>query len=107
MEEAVRVAVQTARSSGASQVLRLRLRVGTLSGVVPEALRFAFDVVCCEPMMRGAQLEIEPVAALYWCPLCASEFECEDLIGECPACGNISRELRHGRELELASVEIC
>lgn len=107
MEEAVRVAVETAKSSGANQVLRLQLRVGALSGAVPEALRFAFDVVCSDPMTRGARLEIEPVPASCWCPQCETEFKCEDLIGECPRCRNVSGELRHGRELELASVEIC
>lgn len=107
MEEAVRMALETARSAGASRVLRLRLRVGALSGVVPEALRFAFDVACCDPMTRGAQLEIEPVASACWCPECRAEFECDDLVGECPMCRNVSAELRRGRELEITSVEIC
>ena len=107
MEEAVRVAVETAKSSGASKVLRLRLRVGALSGVVPEALQFAFDVVCGDPMTREAQLEVESVAASGWCSDCGLEFECEDLIAECPRCRKVSGELRHGRELEIASVEIC
>ena len=40
------MAVDAAQSAGASRVLKLRLRVGSLSGVVPESLRFAFDVVC-------------------------------------------------------------
>lgn len=106
MEEAVRVAVETAKSSGASQVLLLRLRVGVLSGVVPEALRFAFDVVCRDPMTQGAQLDIESVAASCWCPTCEAEFECEDLINECPRCQSVCSELRRGRDLEIASVEI-
>ena len=37
MESAVRMAVEAAKSAGASRVLALRLRVGTLSGAVPEA----------------------------------------------------------------------
>jgi hypothetical protein len=38
MEEAVRMAVDAAKSAGKSRVLALRLRVGALSGVVPEAI---------------------------------------------------------------------
>ena len=106
MEEAVRMAVDTARSSGASRVLVLRLRVGALSGVVPDALRFAFDVVCNGTPAAGASLEIESVPATGWCETCRAEFECADFVNECPRCHNMSGELRRGRELEIAAVEI-
>ena len=59
MESAVRMAVDAAKSAGASRVLALRLRVGTLSGAVPEALRFAFDVVCRDTIAEGASLEMD------------------------------------------------
>ena len=59
MEGAVRMAVDAAKSAGANRVLALRLRVGTLSGVVPEALRFAFDVVCRDTIAEGASLELD------------------------------------------------
>ncbi len=106
MEGAVRMAVDAARSSGASRVLALRLRVGTLSGVVPEALRFAFDVVCRDTIAEGASLELTTVPAAAWCPSCRAEFECADFIAECPRCHNPDGELRRGRELEIASVEV-
>ena len=106
MEEAVRMAVETAKSSGASRVLGLRLRVGTLSGAVPEAMRFAFDVVCRDTIAEGACLEIESVSAACWCTSCRKEFECADSLNECPRCHNVSGDLRRGRELEIASVEM-
>jgi hydrogenase nickel incorporation protein HypA/HybF len=106
MEEAVRLAVDAAKSAGANRVLALRLRVGTLSGVVPEAMRFAFDVVCNDTIAAGASLEIESVQAECWCETCRAEFECADFFNECPRCHNLIGELRRGRELEIASVEI-
>lgn len=106
MEEAVRMAVDAAKSSGANRVLALRLRVGALSGVVPEAMRFAFDVVCRDTIAAGASLEIESVPAASWCATCRAEFECADFFNECPRCHNVSGELRRGRELEIASVEM-
>jgi len=106
MEEAVRMAVETAKASGAGRIRVLRLRVGALSGVVPEALRFAFDVVCRDTMAEGASLEMESVPAACWCPDCRAEFECVDFLSECPRCHQPSGELRRGRELEIASVEI-
>jgi hydrogenase nickel incorporation protein HypA/HybF len=106
MTEALRLAVDAAQSAGASRVLKLRLRIGSLSGVVPEALRFAFDVVCRDTMAEGASLEIEAVPAACWCATCGAEFECTDFFNECPRCHNVSGELRRGRELEIASVEM-
>ena len=106
MEEAVRLAVTTARSSGGQRVLGLRLRVGAMSGVVPEAMQFAFDIVCRDTIAAGATLEIEPVAATSWCADCQEEFPYADFLSECPRCHNFSGELRHGRELEIAAVEI-
>jgi len=100
------MAVDAAKSAGASRVLKLRLRIGSLSGVVPEAMQFAFDVVCQNTMAAGASLEIEAVPAACWCVTCQAEFEGTDLFNECPRCHNISGELRRGRELEIASVEI-
>jgi len=101
MEDAVRMAVDAAKSAGANRVLALRLRVGTLSGAVPEALRFAFDVVCRNTIAEDASLEMESVPAAGWCPVCRADF-----ISECPRCHNPNGELRRGRELEIASVEI-
>jgi hydrogenase nickel incorporation protein HypA/HybF len=106
MAEAVRMAVQSAQAAGARRVTGLRLRVGTLSGAVPEAMRFAWDVVTRDTIAAGARLEIESVAASGWCEGCGAEFDCADFFNECPRCHNVSGELRRGRELEIASVEM-
>lgn len=106
MAEAVTMAAESARAAGAGRVTRLRLRVGVLSGAAPEAMRFAWDVVSRDTVAAGAQLEIESVPATGWCAACKLEFDGSDLLNECPRCHNLSDELRHGRELELISVEI-
>lgn len=106
MSEALRMAEEAARSAGASRILKLRLRLGSLSGVVEESLRFAFDVVSHETLAAGATLEIERVPGACWCATCRAEFECVDIFNECPRCHNPSGELRRGRELEIAAVEM-
>lgn len=106
MEEAVRLAVDAANTSGAGRVTCLRLRVGSLSGVVPEALRFAFDVVCRGTLAEGANLEIEPVTVTSWCPACHAEFSGTDFYNECPRCHQVSGDLQRGCEIEIATVEM-
>ncbi len=106
MTEALRIAEDAARSAGARRIVKLRLRLGSLSGVVPDSMRFAFDVVCQDTMVAGATLEIEQVQAACWCAACQTEFACVDFFNECPSCQNPSGELRRGRELEIAAVEL-
>jgi hydrogenase nickel incorporation protein HypA/HybF len=106
MAEAVRMAEETARAAGRASVTGLKLRVGSLSGAVPEAMRFAFDVVCRGTLAEGAWLEIESIPAACWCATCKTEFAGVDWVNECPRCRNVSGELRRGRELEIAAVEI-
>jgi len=106
MDSALNLALEQARQAGAQRVHALRLRVGAVSGVVADSLRFAFDALAEGTLAEGAQLVIENVPARFWCPKCRNEFEPADFRPRCPACGQTSNELRAGRELELASLEI-
>jgi Zn finger protein HypA/HybF involved in hydrogenase expression len=63
----------------------VKLRIGRLSGVVPEALQFAFDALKTDSPAAEAELEIEAVPAVCWCPGCAAEFETADLTYRMPA----------------------
>lgn len=107
MTSAMEAVLQQAREHGARRVHRIVLRIGALSGVEPEALRFAFDVVTRETPAAGAELEIDAVPARAYCAACATEFVAEsDFIFSCPRCGGLSADLRQGRELELAQIEM-
>lgn len=106
MTEAVRLAVETARVQGAQRICQLRLRVGAMSGAVPDALQFAFEAVTEDTMAQGATLAIEAVPATWWCAPCAATFNTDQTLPECPRCGAWSHDLRGGRELDIASIEI-
>jgi hydrogenase nickel incorporation protein HypA/HybF len=77
-----------------------------LSGVVPEALQFAFEAVTAGTLAEHATLTIEHFPARFWCQTCQTEFEAAKMFSECPECHNSSAELRSGRQMELASMEI-
>jgi hydrogenase nickel incorporation protein HypA/HybF len=106
MTEAVRLAVESAQTAGARRITALRLRVGQLSGAVPEAMTFAWDVVRQNTIAGGASLSIESIQPMSWCAQCRAEFACHDFLSECPRCHNLSGDLRRGRELEIAAVEL-
>ncbi len=106
MENALAIALDYAHRDRASRIHKICLRVGTLSGVEPDALRFAFDVVTKNTIADSAQLEIESTPTRCFCATCQWEFEPESLGYECPVCQTWSTNLLQGRELELASLEV-
>ncbi len=106
MQSALNLALNQARQAGANRVHAIRLRIGALSGVVPDALEFAFEAMTPGTLAEGAQLAVEHVPARFWCAECAREFQSDDMFAECPECHRPSGELRAGREMELASLEI-
>ena len=83
------------------------VRIGALSGVVHQALEFAWDVATEGSRLEGARLEIESVPAVAWCGKCASEQELKELLMRCPTCGQPTPELRSGQELEIVSMELA
>lgn len=62
MQTALEAACDEARRAGAVGVRRIVLRVGAESGVVPEALRFAFEALAVGTLADGATLDIEELA---------------------------------------------
>ena len=106
MQNALDQVLEQARRAGASRVHAIRLRIGALSGVVPDALQFAFEALADGTLAEGARLIIEDVPARFWCAPCRREFEAARMFAECPACHHPSGELRAGREMELTSLEV-
>jgi hydrogenase nickel incorporation protein HypA/HybF len=106
MDSALSAVLERAREAGARRVYVLRLRIGALSGVVPEALQFAFEALTPGTLAEGAELAVERVPARFWCATCVREFAADDAFAECPGCHVPSAELRAGREMEIASLEI-
>jgi hydrogenase nickel incorporation protein HypA/HybF len=100
------LAIKTARQSGAARIHRIRMRVGAMSGVVPDSLSFAFEALREGTMAAEAELAIEAIPSVGWCAGCQAEFTAEGFALECPRCHAYSRELRRGRELEMADMEV-
>jgi hydrogenase nickel incorporation protein HypA/HybF len=90
-----------------AKVGRINLRVGRMSAVVPESLRFCFTVAADKTNAQGAELAIEEVAVLVSCQECGHQWEVETPDFVCPACGSGRVEMLSGRELDIVSIEIA
>ncbi|MDR7303366.1 hydrogenase maturation nickel metallochaperone HypA/HybF [Haloactinomyces albus] len=87
------------------RITRLQLEIGRLSGVVPDSVRFCFDLVAEGTALDGAQLDIVEPEGRGSCRRCGAEFEVPDLIVLCP-CGSADVAVLEGRELRVRSVEV-
>ena len=106
-ESAVKAALKEMRNRKATRILSVTLRIGDLAAVDPQAMRFAFDTVIAGTAADGANLEIDHIAPLAWCRVCSETFSTDSIaFFKCPRCGNYSGELRQGREIELARLEL-
>ena len=106
-ESAARAAIEEMRRHGGQRIVALTLRIGDLAAVDAEALRFAFEAVSAGTALEGAELAIENVPGIAWCSDCREEFTAAGgIFFKCPHCGNFSGELRGGREIELARLEL-
>jgi hydrogenase nickel incorporation protein HypA/HybF len=87
-------------------VKKVGVRVGTLSGVVPEALTFGFDALVQGTDLDPLVLEIESLPRRQRCPACDFTFEVADETLACPRCAKEDTLFAGGDELDLAYLEV-
>ena len=87
-------------------IKKIKISIGEFSGVVKEALEFAFDVLKPETAAAQAAIEIEVLPMTAKCMECG-EFECSinDLNLFCPTCGRISF-ITAGREMTVDYLDL-
>jgi hydrogenase nickel incorporation protein HypA/HybF len=102
------VAAEELARQGSVRVEAVHLRVGALSGVVPEALESAWELAAEQSPLAGARLVIEKVPVEVECPVCGGRRQVESIQRMCcRACGTPSAEVVRGRELEVVAMEVC
>ncbi len=104
---AVVVEVESAaRAHGAARVIGVTLEVGRLSGVVPGALTFGFEIAADGTLCEGAVLSVRQMPVVVWCPVGDHTVELSEMVFRCPEHDCPTPEVLSGRQLEIASFEI-
>ncbi|TVQ65163.1 MAG: hydrogenase maturation nickel metallochaperone HypA [Spirulina sp. DLM2.Bin59] len=106
MAETLAIALRNAEAQNAQQIHRLTMAIGAASGVVPDALHFAFDVATQGTIAEHAELAIETIPVTCQCPQCQTQFSPPDWIYECPTCQTLVSQTLTGREIQLKSLEV-
>jgi hydrogenase nickel incorporation protein HypA/HybF len=89
-----------------AKVERITIEVGALSGVMPEALAFCFEVCIEGTPLAGSRLEIVRLPGRARCRGCGAGFELNDLLQGC-GCGSYDLEVTAGEELRIKQMEVA
>jgi hydrogenase nickel incorporation protein HypA/HybF len=98
------VAIVAEHAKGA-RVQRVSLEIGKLSAIMPDAVRFCFDVCSKGTALEEAKLEIIEIPGLARCRQCGAEVPLEQPFGICP-CGSVELDVITGQELKIKEMEI-
>ena len=99
------VRTETGRYPGA-RASKVGLRIGEVSGIEPESLRFCFDALVADSDLAPLELDLEWVPRQNRCRDCGATFAVVDYAFACTACNSLQTEACGGDEIDLAYVEV-
>jgi hydrogenase nickel incorporation protein HypA/HybF len=103
----VEAVIESAAAYPGARVKEVRLRLGALSAVVEDSLRFCWELTIADTSLAGALLAIKTVPVVVHCPACGKNSQLESVQSfRCPLCGELTADLLEGRELEIESIEL-
>lgn len=100
---------ETARRPG-SRLIAIGVRVGVLSGVDVDALRFAFECLVADTAEQDVAFTIESCPRVNRCEPCGNEFESPSNTpfsdAPCPRCQSRQTRFVSGDQLDLKFIEV-
>lgn len=105
VEGLIGIVTDTAKEHRLSKVTGIKLRIGEMRQVVPDALCFAFEIAGKGTVAEGATIEIIHIATRAHCEGCGSDFVVEEFCFICPSCGSGQVSVTEGKELYIESLE--
>jgi hydrogenase nickel incorporation protein HypA/HybF len=94
-----------AEHSGGAPVRRIVVEIGKLTAVLPDAVRFCFELCSEGTVAEGAQLEIIETPGRARCRACGAEMALEQPFGRCD-CGGSDLDWLAGEELRVKEMEV-
>ncbi len=87
-------------------VRAVSVKVGSLSGVVPDSLEFGFTAITAGTPLADARLELHLVPFVLKCGTCNAVAELAPGVALCPECGSLNTTAVSGTELNVTEIEL-
>jgi len=98
------VAIVAEQAAG-RKVTRITLEIGKLAAIMPDAIRFCFDIVAKNCSLDGAKLDIVEIPGRARCLDCGADVLLTAIYERC-SCGSNRLERISGEELNIKSMEV-
>ena len=102
----VEIVDDQAARDGFRVVRRIRLVLGALSHVDPDALAFGFEVAARGTRAEGAALDVDRPPGRGFCTDCGREVEVPAHGAPCPLCGEYRWIVVGGNEMKVVELEV-
>jgi hydrogenase nickel incorporation protein HypA/HybF len=94
------------KNAGERRVTAVAVRAGRLRQVVPESLRFYFEIVARDTACEGARLELTEVPVRLRCAACGNQWAPDSPLFRCPKCASADIRVLAGEELSVEYIEV-
>ena len=105
-ESIINIAVDEAKKYNAGKVLEIKIKVGEMSGVIPELIQEYFNIASRGTIADSAKLTVEYVPVMVECLDCKNVSKIDKLHFKCPVCSSTNIKLKTGREFYVDSMEV-
>ncbi len=101
VENIITIVQDEMAKSACSRIKEVNIRLGTLTGLDPEALMFGFETATAGSPLSGTRLVVDQISAKGRCLKCSVEFSIDDLVFLCPECSSHDVEILQGEEFHV------
>ena len=107
-QDLLKIAVNSCQKQGYSGIEFITVKIGKASGVMPDALLFAFDTMKEGTIAEKARLEINEIPVSGFCNNCRTEFTSTEsfIVTTCPRCESLDIRIDTGKELNIHEMEV-
>lgn len=89
-----------------TSVKSVKVRIGKLSNVLPDSLRFCFEAITKDSKFENTELLINFIPITIECKDCNKQTEISDYVFTCPACSSTNLQVVGGNDLNIEEIEI-
>ena len=105
-ESILKITLEHAERAKAGRVCAITIKLGQLSSLVDDSIRFYWDLIAVDTIAEKAELRFECVPARALCLDCSAEFALPKDSFACPKCRSERFRIIAGDEMTVESIEV-
>ena len=102
--EIIDIVEMEAAKRSIGRIEEIGLKIGALTAVDPEALRFAFEASTVDTPLAGVKIGIEHIPVRGSCRSCGKSVDIREFVFICSHCGSSDLDIDQGEELDVAYI---